>query len=315
MGIIKPFPAGRVKKMDDVPQEEAKPKAKKRPLVRPLETPPLKSSTVKKPGTKLTLPTVTFADIKKDWSLFATESSPLRSSVLKFFCECPMKYLHELGDSFVANDKMQTGSAVHYLIERHELTKEEATEKDFKSAFAEWTLADEDLTREYYQGYVKRRDEFGEVYGNVVGIERQYIAKIAPSPLDKTGKEIVIGCTLDQERLKAKDGVENFNIIDFKVSTASIADSVKTYALQLSAYIVAVSQAHPKAKVHAHIANPILMSKPRSLSWFPAGISVQQADKLLDVVRGQVAMIRNGTPSRIPGYGCLRCKVKNPSRC
>jgi hypothetical protein len=242
---------------------------------------------------------------------FGTEKAPLRSSMLKSFVECPMRYLHSMETEFIANDRMETGSAVHWLIEMHEQHKRPARAVDYKQAEKKWPKSDPDKVREYYLGYVKRRPEIEDKFGAVFGIETAFTAKIKAAKHDPTGKEIVITCTVDQIRRAGN----SLAVIDFKVSTAAISDSVKTYALQLSAYMVAVLQKYPDHKVASYIMNPLLMSKPRSAFMYPSELSVEHADALLNSVRNQVAAIRAGEPSRMPNYGCSYCPKRKPSRC
>ena len=247
---------------------------------------------------------------------FATEKMPLRGSMLKFFVECPLRYELTLGTDRVANGPMETGSAVHWLIEEFERTKSPIGEKHYKQAEKKWPQATPDAIREYFAGYARKAGELTAKYGSVIGIETQGTTRLAPAKIDPTQKEIVINGTWDQLRaLEGDDGVFTYNLIDFKVSTQPIADMIKTYALQLASYTIGVGQKFNTDKVKCFVANPLLMAKPRSMFIYPAKFTIAKCNRLLDIVRLHIAAIRSGVTPAIAGYSCKYCPKRSPENC
>lgn len=241
--------------------------------------------------------------------LFATETQALRGSGLKYLLECPMRFSLTLG-SVEANIAMQTGSAVHELIERFEEAKRTPLTDDvIKKTFDKYTLAKQEEAITYFRGYERQEPKLTEKYGEIVAAEKQTKCLIAPYTTEE--KEIVVYCTIDQLRKKKSQ----YAVIDFKVSSQPIADSMLVYALQMSAYIQSIAQTYKTKNVVAVIANPVLMSRPRSVWMYECKIDVAKASKLLEPIAHVVSAIRQGVELRKSGTQCARCPKKSPENC
>lgn len=223
-----------------------------------------------------------------------------------------MKHLLTMGDEFIPNDRMQTGSAVHWLIEVAEQNKRQPTKGEWGKVAKEWPLASRSEVEEYFNGYIKHQDELKGDYGKVVEIEGKGVYRLPPASFDPTQKEIVITVTRDQLRLNS-DG--EYTLIDFKVSTQPIGDMVRTYALQLAVYQLSIVQQFKTDAVTSYIVNPLLMAKPRSLWFARVKFDHDRCSAMLRAVQTHVAAIRAGAPVRQPGYGCGRCPARSPEYC
>ena len=241
---------------------------------------------------------------------FGTELFPLRGSLLKRFLECPRRMLAMYDEPFITNDKIETGSAVHKLIETLE-REGKVTDKDKKKIFQEYPKAKEEESLQYFNGYVRKRGEITEKYGKIIANEEQEFLRLPSAKGDATKKEIVIGCTIDQLRKKGN----TFTVVDFKVSSLAITDMVKIYALQISAYILCVEQNHKTKDIQCSIVNPILAARPRSVYQVKIKFTLEKCRQILSAVQEQVKLIREGTPMRISGSACRECKLRSPEFC
>lgn len=246
----------------------------------------------------------------RDWKDFGTELFPLRGSLLKRFLECPRRMLAMYDEPFITNDRIETGSAVHKLIETLE-REGKVTDKDKKKVFQDYPKAKETESLEYFNGYVRRREEITEKYGPIAANEEQLFLRLPSAKGDPTQKEIVIGCTIDQLRKKAK----TFTVVDFKVSSLAITDMVKIYALQISAYMLCVEQNHNTKDIQCSIVNPILAARPRSVYQVKIKFTLDKCRQMLAAIQEQVKLIREGNPMRLAGSACRECKLRSPEFC
>jgi len=246
----------------------------------------------------------------REWKDFGTELFPLRGSLLKRFLECPRRMLAMFDEPFITNDKIETGSAVHSLIETLE-REGKVTDKDKKIVFQKYSKAKEAESLGYFNGYVRKRGEITEKYGKIIANEEQLFFRLPPAKGDKTKKEIVIGCTIDQLRKKG----DTFTVVDFKVSSLAITDMVKIYALQISAYMLCVEQNHKTKDIQCAIVNPILAARPRSVYQVKIKFTLDKCRQMMSAIQEQVKLIREGNPMRIAGSACRECKLRSPEFC
>jgi RecB family exonuclease len=252
-----------------------------------------------------------------DLRLFATEKYPLRASRLYWFM-CQMRHaLDHLGmfDPDTGGVAAQTGSLTHVGIQVwHESTQnlEEAL-RAMRDAVPRFPAAEPTEAQRNVLLYSKDpRNQSAKI----IAVERPVTLKLP----DSTG-DIVITGTLDQVR-EDEDGA--WRVYDIKTGgdRKSVEDMIYEAAMQVSAYAVAAT---------VQFGRPV---EPGCVIWtqgyrrrggdpatapggvfLPFGISLSQAEALLDGVRQLVAAVRRGEPAFGPGSWCNFCPARGLRNC
>ncbi len=246
-----------------------------------------------------------------DLRLFASEQYPLRASRL-WWHMCQMRYALEHLGMFgpdTGGVAAQTGSLTHVGVATwHESGQDlEEALRAMRAAVPRFPAAEPTEAQRNLLLYSK--DPRNQT-AKVIAVERAVTLRLP----DPTG-DIVITGTLDQIR-EEDDGV--WRVYDVKTGgeRKSAEDMVYEAAMQVCAYAVAAT---------AQFGRPV---EPGSIIWtwgyrrqapggafLPLGLTLPQAEALLDGVRQLVAAVRRGEPSFGPGSWCNFCPAGGLRRC
>lgn len=252
---------------------------------------------------------------------FGTEDFFLRPSALGLLVRCPLRRVLELvlADPDEGGPAAQTGSLVHAAVA--EFHKEPDAAKRVERALEalaasapDFPRADPSEARLFLRHYVA---DPRNLYAECVAVELPVEVRLAPHPLDPTGRDIWIKGTLDQ--IRRENGVPR--VWDVKTGAPSGSVMLGDHAIQLAAYVAcARASGFPEAepggiiRVGGYRTREACLPSPDGV-FFRSDFCVRDVSVLLDTVRLIVALIRSGEVAVGPGPHCSYCPVGGLDRC
>jgi hypothetical protein len=260
---------------------------------------------------------------------FATAEKPLRPSGLTWLVSCPVKVVLDMyaTEEDTGGPAAQTGSLVHAGVEAFHLEPDQAKKvaaavAAMQRSAAEFPLADPTEARLYFEPYaLDPRNvvaEFARDADGRIAIERKVSLSLPPHPTDSTGRPVYIRGTLDQIRVENGRQI----VCDYKSGTKlSGWDMLHSYAFQQAAYVLAARasgfpNAEPGYIIRGYgyrVRGAKLPAADGVFWWLP--FDVAGCELLMDRVRLQVALIRNGELDFGPGTWCGYCPQKGLDTC
>jgi hypothetical protein len=280
----------------------------------------------------------------------ADPAKPLRCSKLGEFAKCTMRLylvselLSEREDEGGA--AAQNGSLTHVgVAEFHRLQAKSLAERK-KAAWdailasqAKFPLSDETEVRLFITPYM---DDPRNINANVIAVEQEIRFNLPPHELDETGLPIYCKGTLDQLRL-----INNVAYVyDLKTGKRTGIEMIHDYATQMAAYTHAVREVG-RGRATLHFDNgSICRATDDGEDWrqwqnaepgciirnygyrvrganlpSPDGVFYQppfdstMLDDIMDAVRLNIALVRNGYVNFGPGGWCSYCEFGGLTGC
>lgn len=251
----------------------------------------------------------------KDLALFATDEWPLHPSMLRGVMVCPWKYVMrflaeaEDGESGAAAD---TGSAMHCAA-RH-MHRGEGTAGCLEAMRAEKSNFPAADLQEAAAMFLLYAADTRNRSAEVALCEEPIAFQISPAPEDKTQAPIKVIGTLDQVR--HHNG--QYFLYDIKTSKKDPLDLLNLHSLQIAGYCVGASiklgkPVHPGALILPRKYEAKSPSTSRVFYHF--AWSFKDTAQMLEGIRHQVAMIRNGYVWHVPNNDCGWCHQRTPDVC
>lgn len=241
----------------------------------------------------------------RDLKLFGSAAHPLRASSLPLLLQCPwsvvMKWLEAPGDISEAAD---TGSAIHRAIAA--LHRKEGDPLDVMARCrAAYPLADFREAERHYTAYA------GDARNTASSLPycEQEVALVIP----KKGRhrEVVINGTLDQIRFDGR----RYSLWDVKTGKRSGVEYLHAYAAQLAAYTMAARQTL-KLDVHpGGIIRTYGYFAKEPAVFFTSPLTVEDCDRVLELVADAVYAVRAYKPRITPGGHCGYCPASGLANC
>lgn len=249
-----------------------------------------------------------------DWTRFGYDP-PLRSSSLPYLIKCPARAMLLYTDliSDEGGKAAQTGSLVHLGVEAfHQGRKKSTCEKRIRTS-KEFPEGDRDEAIRHFDAYV--RDPRNQT--TPVKVEEKI--ELTLDPPDGSDLPIRVFGTLDQ--IREVNG--EWYLFDVKTGKVQGWDMVNDYAYQVAAYCVGATKTfgrpvHPGALIRTQGYFKRGQFPPETEPdgvFFEIPWKLDQCYTLLEMVRRQVGLIRQGHPTIGPGAHCNWCPAGGIGGC
>jgi hypothetical protein len=256
---------------------------------------------------------------------------PIRPSKSARYGECSIREFLKMIDDDL-NDEggpaAQTGSLTHEGVaafhkELNNNLKEKAAWDAISRFRDKFPLADTNECRLFLEPYMRDPRNVYAVFEQIKSeplIEYGVKFSLAPHELDKTGQPIHFEGTLDQVR--NINGVPT--VYDLKTGKPSGWDMIHEYTFQQCCYVYGARQLG--GVLAATSSSPVIIRNhgyrtrenkgisPDGVMW-PIPITEKGLEWMLETIRFDVAMFRNGYANFRPGKYCTFCELGGLSNC
>lgn len=274
--------------------------------------------------------------------MFADKDNPIRCSKLASIGKCSMRvYMLEVlgSEDTEGGPTAQTGSVLHAAVAEFHVqegglkVREKAAWDAANQAFKKFPLADETEVRLYLTPYMAdMRNITAKFYEAVLpermpdGSMKTYHRKaievpvdftLPPHPFDKSKKKIYVQGTLDQIRIEHGSTL----VDDLKSGKTSGFQMIHDYAIQIAAYTFGARQIGITGAIPGRIIRAMGYrtredkgSSPDGVFWHMPYLW-KDVEVLLEDVRLQVALVRNGDVQFRMGPHCSYCEFGGLAGC
>ncbi len=261
--------------------------------------------------------------------MIGDKDSPIRCSKLKAIGQCSMRLvmLELLDDDSEGGEAAQSGSLTHEGVAAfHKETTFQLKEKAAWDAIAsmreKFPLADMNEVRLFITPYMadprNLHAQFEQINGKPA-IEVPVEFWLEPHELDKTGQRIFVQGTADQIRLL--NGVPR--VYDLKTGKPDGIEMVAEALFQIAAYTVgarqlgglfAITEPGSIIRNRGYRTRENKGVSPDGVFWH-VSMTDKAIDYLMETVRFDVALIRNGYAMFRPGKNCRWCEYESYANC
>lgn len=271
-----------------------------------------------------------------------TKEHPLRCSRLHLLVKCSMQQFLTDESEDEGGPAAQTGSVVHAGIAEFHRNKDKPLDIRIKKgwdaiakAMVEFPEAEESEVRLFFTPYVKDHRNINldipQWIDGELAIEKQIDFTLPPHEIDETGSLIHIQGTFDY--IAIEDGIPTLH--DIKTGKRTLWEMIHDYAFQICAYTFGINQmCMQQSKKDSNVLfdriKPgkiirVMGYRTKSKNIFdtsPDGVyislpyrNMKHCEWLLETVRLNVALYRNGYINFGPGYWCTYCPQQGLSGC